>query len=523
MKRTVRRHQLDEDLAGRFEKGKQLYPKVPPNARGVLWRNSRNGKYFIWLMREWQRAALEAKGLTFDEELDLAYDLIYFVEDWDRRKFPRDIYQLSLEQAREVFRSRKRARPVPLEGEGTKLILDTGDFALIRYETRRAACFYGRGTKWCISSKETNHWWWNYRIDEWRVYLILSKTLPSDHPFYKVALLLRWKTREPPVIEGDWRNAVNKMTSPDELALSGYTREDVERIRLEATRDFRELEPAKDIEVFRTFKALRVELRRAEGLTAAEFELVLERLRPMREQFAAEFAYAVSRIPMQPLLPAFGEMFKSPQFFVLADADYSIWKTVAPHKTAMLVLAQMQGVRPMRAQDEFFTFFFSRGAFAWGFRSIDTNPTGTLRLEETLPLFFDSVVNSRFRVAESDFPTDSVMFYLAARLQLHLFALHGYLYGKNRRMVSLVERFLTGERVQKRIAASLGLAKYQVQYLKRGLPLMERDEVEFLAPEQMSWFVYGGLEDVEDVVDFTPRMRLDAAWLRAHVPKPSED
>lgn len=522
-----RRRQLEEDLAGRFEEGKRLYPKVPPNVRGVLWRNSRNGKYFIWLMREWLRAALATKGLTFDEEQDLAYHFINFVEDWDKRKFPRDIYQLSFEQAREVFRARRRTRPVPLTGEGTKLILDTDDFALIRYETRRAACFYGKGTKWCISSRESTHWWWNYRLDGWRVYLILNKALPSGHPFYKVTLMLRWKTHEPPVVEGDWINAVNKKTTPDELALSGYTREDVARINLEATRDFRGLQPPSDVEAFETFKQLREEVHEALRHTPEDFAEMFERLRPMRDAFAVQFARAVASMPMEPLHPNFSALFRYREFWVLADADSRIWQTIAPHKTAMLTLAQSVGAE-QHVGDEYFLFIFGRGAFSWGLRSIDTK-TGLLHLEKNLPYLFDSAVNARFRKAESDFPKNEALRLTAARLQLVLFALHGYLFGKDKRHHAMTARFLEPDVrdgvdvVARRIDASVADAKAQVQARLAKRELSEREEMEFLTPSQMSYFAHKGSQIIEDVNMDSYRTRLTLAWLRAHVPKPPED
>jgi len=528
--------QLAEDLAGRFEKGKQLYPKVPPNVRGVLWRNSRNGKYFIWLMREWQRAALEAKSLTVDEESNLAYSLIDFVEGWDKRKFPRDIYQLSFAQARQVFRLRRRTRPVPLTGEGTKLVLDTDDFALVRYETREAACFYGRGTKWCISGRETADWWFNYRRDRWRVYLILSKTLPSDHPFYKVTLLLRWKTHEPPVIEGDWIRADNKKTSRDEMAISGFTREDVERINLEATRDFRGLTPPDDVEVFLVFEVLRERVRRAKQETPERFQERMEELAPMRAAFLIAFSRAVETLPLEPLYSGFRILLESETFAVLVNADVRLWDIVLRHMPLTVAAVRNYGVNfYVSALDEFFLFTFSRRAFSWRWQLLaehgdipDWIAKYISQLRVRLPYLFDGPVNSRFRRAESSFPQDAVLYRTAARLQLVLFALHGYFFDKDLRRKAMDARFLEPSSmypgvVERRLEASIEDAKLQVEKRRRGRHLLtDREEEEFLTPEQMSWFVHRGSVIIEDADMETEKIRKTLKWLRAHVPKPQE-
>lgn len=529
----LERHTLSA-LAGRYSDGKERYTQVPRHVRDSLWRHSHGGKYFIWLMREWQRAALESSGeeedgrvnLTQDEEVDLSHRLFDITDTWNEKKFPRDIYQLSAKQAKDTIRLRRRTRPVPLVGDETKLILDTPEFAVVRFESRDSACFYGRGTKWCIAS-ETEHWWWSYRNDGWRTYLVLNKILPSEHPFYKVALLLRWRTREPPIVESTWTRADDRKTTEEEMTVSGFDAEDVKAINVAATRDFRGLGPARDVEVFETFKSLRTEVKSAQQDTPRVFEETFEQLRPMRDEFATQFAHAVSSISMEPLLPAFGEMFKSEEFWIVANADHRIWTTIAPHESAMLALAN--SVRAMRdSGDEYFLFLFGRGAFTWGWRS-ENSKTGLLALERTLPSMFDKAVNGRFETSEQSLQTGSAKYMTGARLQLVLFALHGYMLRRDKRNSGMESRFLEPDvragvdLVGRRIEASITDAKAQVQARLAKRELSEREEMEFLTPLQMSYFAHIGSYDIEHADMATARTRLALAWIRAHVPKPPAD
>jgi hypothetical protein len=74
--------------------------------------------------------------------------------------------------------------------EGGNLVYEDDRFFIVNPLTHDSSCYYGKGTKWCTAA-DSDHQFNNYNQDG-KLFYILDKTLPTDNPLYKVALLKKF-------------------------------------------------------------------------------------------------------------------------------------------------------------------------------------------------------------------------------------------------------------------------------------------------------------------------------------------
>jgi len=72
--------------------------------------------------------------------------------------------------------------------EGSRAILDTEDYVMIRPETAEASCFYGKGTKWCISASQSSNYFDEYSAEGKTFYFVILANLSNDNKYKKIAL-----------------------------------------------------------------------------------------------------------------------------------------------------------------------------------------------------------------------------------------------------------------------------------------------------------------------------------------------
>jgi hypothetical protein len=156
---------------------------------------SQKNKYLDWMARQ----------LSNDLGLDPKY-LIELIEQFhnnQKKLDKKDINQYKtaedlangLSQAEEMQGQQRattrQAQYVDLE-PGTKLIYKDNKYIILLPLTKNAVCYYGAGTKWCITqgSKERNDedMYEGYTRQNIIFYYILDLTRKSKDPFYKVAI-----------------------------------------------------------------------------------------------------------------------------------------------------------------------------------------------------------------------------------------------------------------------------------------------------------------------------------------------
>lgn len=126
-----------------------------------------NPGYIPWLIK--QNLEYKLDSLT---DKQIIHDLIRDLKDYDMLKKQnriskenRDINSLSYSSLFALIHSLKK-NPTPtqqrkLSKSGSEIIFDSDEWFLVEPKTMEASCFYGKGTKWCISSTEAeNYFGW---------------------------------------------------------------------------------------------------------------------------------------------------------------------------------------------------------------------------------------------------------------------------------------------------------------------------------------------------------------------------
>lgn len=72
--------------------------------------------------------------------------------------------------------------------EGAEKVAENDKWGVYRITTHEASCYYGGGTKWCITEQNSSHF--EDYIRKNNFYFLISKTRDSDDPLYKIALMV---------------------------------------------------------------------------------------------------------------------------------------------------------------------------------------------------------------------------------------------------------------------------------------------------------------------------------------------
>lgn len=145
-----------------------------------------NHKYTNWLISRYNQSGLFVSQNK--EQLEkIVSDLRFF--DKHTQNFPKkDINQYkSFEELDTAIESaelkeRRKIEIVP----GTKVIFEDRLCLILVPETQKSSCYYGAGTKWCTATEGSTHF--NSYKQKGELYYVISKTLSSKDPHYKMAI-----------------------------------------------------------------------------------------------------------------------------------------------------------------------------------------------------------------------------------------------------------------------------------------------------------------------------------------------
>jgi len=134
----------------------------------------------------WNRANVIARSLPSYHELaqrnliDKNIDKFKEIYEWEHSVFKA---QRDLREREEMKKREAGAK------ESTDYIHDDDDIMMVRPNSEDASCYYGRGTKWCISATESRNWYDEYSGKGTAFYFALFKHLPQDDSYKKLALV----------------------------------------------------------------------------------------------------------------------------------------------------------------------------------------------------------------------------------------------------------------------------------------------------------------------------------------------
>jgi hypothetical protein len=83
-----------------------------------------------------------------------------------------------------------KARRTVRKVEGGNVVYDDSRFFVVNPLTQASSCYYGKGTKWCTSAVDNSHF--NRYNEDGKLFYVIDKSLPTNNPYYKVAILKKF-------------------------------------------------------------------------------------------------------------------------------------------------------------------------------------------------------------------------------------------------------------------------------------------------------------------------------------------
>jgi hypothetical protein len=101
-----------------------------------------------------------------------------------------DEFQHEVSKAEREYIERENIRKMEKGAKETSdVVMDTDDVMMVRPHTPEGSCYYGRGTRWCISATNSRNYFDQYSGEGKAFYMVLFKHLPQDSDNKKMALV----------------------------------------------------------------------------------------------------------------------------------------------------------------------------------------------------------------------------------------------------------------------------------------------------------------------------------------------
>lgn len=198
---------------GRLQDAKKKFPNVDADwIDRIADRDpSGNNKYLMWAVKQfakitepWMKNAPSEPGQRWaDSDAQAIYNAYMTIVDAvdkfhnnSQRLKNRDINayktiddvvsavrKLGLTQKQKRRKKREQAK------EGSEVIDESDDFWMIRPNTTESSCYYGQGTKWCISATQSKNYFKEYERQGKTFYMLMLKNLDDDDTGKKIALV----------------------------------------------------------------------------------------------------------------------------------------------------------------------------------------------------------------------------------------------------------------------------------------------------------------------------------------------
>ena len=210
--------------------------------------NSVPQKYLDWVGKN-------LDGVNFDENISKVSDALNKFEKISSNLPVTDLFQYKsvgqLLSAISEYEGRQRRNVKKVEGGN--VVYDDGRYFVVNPLTHESSCYYGKGTKWCTAAESDSHF--KRYNDDGKLFYILDRTLPTNDPFYKVALLRKF--------DGD----KTYYDAKDDTIKSGwiYNTNKLKEI-LSSVDDYLNTEYAQQIKIFADKEAAKKEKERLEKL-----------------------------------------------------------------------------------------------------------------------------------------------------------------------------------------------------------------------------------------------------------------
>jgi hypothetical protein len=272
-------------------------------------------KHLRWLAREFEKNLLEGTapdGWTW-RPYELAAELLKVSSVWHHNAVPRDLYRFNFIEAVELLKHRQRLRKLRL-APGTQVLIDAPEYVLLYSPNRGGACYYGRGTRWCIASISTLSHWLTYRKQGAHPYYLLSKVLPSSDARYKLAAMVA------PGGGVFWHDARDRAHSRNEV-VGQYGKETTQHIESAVQKHVKTLPTPREV----VFAKLHGEVRDDRVSEDTLFTAVVV-TQELRQQHGIEAVEAFYDIGFVALMEAARQYRLTKEFFSLLPPELPNWQ-----------------------------------------------------------------------------------------------------------------------------------------------------------------------------------------------------
>lgn len=126
---------------------------------------------------------------NFEQNLNDAVKLVPEFVRYQENLPVKDINQYeSIDQLRDVLSTHtNRDRRTVQDNDGAIKIYEDDNFVIVSPTNHEGSCYYGAGTKWCTATKDSSRHFENYD-NKGKLFYVISKKLPSDNKYYKMAI-----------------------------------------------------------------------------------------------------------------------------------------------------------------------------------------------------------------------------------------------------------------------------------------------------------------------------------------------
>jgi hypothetical protein len=127
--------------------------------------------------------------LNFEQNLNDAVKLVPEFVRYQENLPVKDINQYeSIDQLRDVISTHtNRDRRSVQDNDGAIKIYEDDNFVIVSPTSHEGSCYYGAGTKWCTATRDSSKHFDGYN-ERGKLFYVISKKLPSDNKYYKIAL-----------------------------------------------------------------------------------------------------------------------------------------------------------------------------------------------------------------------------------------------------------------------------------------------------------------------------------------------
>lgn len=127
--------------------------------------------------------------ISFDQNFELIKNLLSYFNRFGSNLKKTDINQYTgIDELKRVLDEySERQRRNFKKQNGANVVYESPKYLVINPLSHESSCYYGSGTKWCTTGRDTADTFNRYNSDG-KLFYIIDKTLPSSDPNYKIAL-----------------------------------------------------------------------------------------------------------------------------------------------------------------------------------------------------------------------------------------------------------------------------------------------------------------------------------------------